>query len=159
MTRANTIIKKKYLLLKLPENWQKLEAVYDHVDDVDLFAGGFLENQGSGCGSGSGFEQCGILGPVFRCIIGDTFSRLKFGDRYFYELGLDNHRFSLTELDEIRKTSFSRILCDNSPVSEIQPNAFLTPDMDSPQRNVVSCDDIPNMDISNFGGIFGNYHN
>ena len=98
------------------------------MDDVDLFAGGFLENQGSGCGPGlSGYEECGILGPVFRCIIGDTFSRLKFGDRYFYDLGLDDvHRFSLIELDEIRKSSFSRILCDNSPVSDIQPNAFLT---------------------------------
>ena len=124
-----------------------------------MFAGGFLENQGSGCGeSFSGYEQCGILGPTFRCIIGDTFSRLKFGDRYFYDLGLDHiHRFSLTELDEIRKSSFSRILCDNSPISEIQPNAFLTPDdMDISQRRIVSCDDIPQMDLSLFGGILGN---
>ena len=131
---------------------------YDHVDDVDLFAGGFMEMEGSGCGDGlSGFEQCGILGPVFRCIIGDTFSGLKFGDRYFYDLGLDEvHRFRLEELDEIRKSTFSKILCDNSPnIADIQPNAFLTPESnsDSPQRRVVSCDDIPSMDLSLFEGI------
>ena len=122
----------------------KLSKVYNHVDDVDLFSGGFMENQGSGCGEGfSGHEQCGILGPTFRCVVGDTFMGLKFGDRYFYDLGEDNvHKFSLTELDEIRKSSFSRILCDNSPVSDIQPNAFLSPHdhMDSSQRKIVSCD-------------------
>ena len=136
---------------------------YDHVDDVDLFVGGIMEMEGSGCGDGlSGFEQCGILGPVFRCIIGDTFRGLKFGDRYFYDLGLDEvHRFRLEELDEIRKSTFSRILCDNSPISEIQPNAFLTPDSntDSSQRRVVSCDDIPSMDLELFKPISGNDYN
>ena len=103
------------------------------------------------------YEQCGILGPVFREIIGETFSRLKFGDRYFYELGreVDRHRFSLTELDEIRKVSFARILCDNSPVTRIQPNAFLTPSNVAQNRRVVDCSNIPSMDLSLFEGISG----
>jgi peroxidase len=145
------------------ENWKKLQKAYDDVDDVDLFAGGFMETEGEVCEDGkSGFEQCGILGPTFRCIIGDTFKGLKYGDRYFYDLGLDQvHRFSLDELDEIRKSTFSRILCDNSPISEIQPNAFLTPDshLDSSQRRVVSCDDIPSMDLELFKPISGNDYN
>ena len=33
----------------IPENWRKLEAIYDDIDDVDLFAGGFMETQGAGC--------------------------------------------------------------------------------------------------------------
>ena len=90
--------------------------LYDHVDDVDLFVGGCMESQGSGCGKGlSGHEECGILGPTFRCIIEDTFAGLRFGDRYFYDLGEDvNHRFSIDELEEVRKSSFSRLLTGRS---------------------------------------------
>ncbi len=43
------------------------------------------------------------------------FARLKLGDRFFYDLGLDpNTRFSEQQLREIRKTSMARILCDNT---------------------------------------------
>ena len=41
------------------------------MDDIDLFVGGFLEPK---------FDDA-LVGPVFRCIIGDTFARLKYGDR------------------------------------------------------------------------------
>ena len=55
---------------------EKLRKAYSHVDDIDLFVGGFLEQR----------EQRdhldAILGPVFRCIVADTFEKLKFGDRY-----------------------------------------------------------------------------
>ena len=30
------------------------------------------------------------MGPVFKCIIGDTFARLKLGDRFFYDLSNAN---------------------------------------------------------------------
>ena len=138
-------------------NWRKLEKAYEHVDDVDLFAGGLLETKGAGCVGG--FEKCGILGPVFRTIVGETFEKLKFGDRYFYDLGEDKHKFTLPELDEIRKSSFSRILCDNTPITSIQPNAFLTahPTLNFPQRQVVPCENIPSMDLSLFKGLVGKF--
>ena len=41
------------------------------MDDIDLFVGGFLEQR----------DTEAVLGPIFRCIVGDTFERLKFGDR------------------------------------------------------------------------------
>ena len=50
-----------FLFLKI----EKLSKLYSHVDDVDLFVGGFLEVP----------EGDSILGPTFRCIIGDTFAR------------------------------------------------------------------------------------
>ena len=51
---------------------KKLSEIYLDVDDVDLFVGGFLEAP----------DGDSILGPTFRCIIGDTFARLvpKFRD-------------------------------------------------------------------------------
>jgi len=136
----------------LAENWKKLEDEYDHVDDVDLFAGGFMEQSGGECG-GSGFTQCGILGPVFRCIVGDTFARLRYGDRYFYDLGGDDHKFSLPELEEIRKASFAKVLCDNTPVTRIHPEAFKTPSNKIQQRRVTSCRSIPGMDLSKIRGL------
>ena len=137
----------------LSDNWKALENAYDHVDDVDLFAGGFMEQSGGEC-AGSGFTQCGILGPVFRCIVGDTFVRLRYGDRYFYDLDQDKHKFTLNELREIRKTSFAKILCDNTPdIDRMHPEAFKTRSRRIPQRKPVSCSAIPGMDLSKFKGI------
>ena len=40
------------------------------------------------------------IGPTFKCIIADTFARLKIGDRFFYDLGLNNSntKFSPVQL-------------------------------------------------------------
>ena len=89
------------------------------MDDIDLYLGGFLEAA----------HEDSILGPVFKCIIGDQFARLKKGDKFFHDLGVDQRRaFTLTQLDEIRKTSMARIICDNTDdIDRIQPLAFKMP--------------------------------
>ena len=46
---------------------EKLIELYGDVDDVDLFVGGFLErNYG---------DSPLHVGPIFKCIIADTFAR------------------------------------------------------------------------------------
>jgi len=101
------------------EQVAQLESVYKHVDDIDLYVGGFLEAA----------HGDSILGPVFKCIIGDQFARLKKGDRFFYDLGNNgNIGFSQTQLNEVRKTSMARIICDNTDeIDSIQPLAFKLP--------------------------------
>ena len=42
-----------------------ISRVYKSVDDIDLYLGGFLEAA----------HGDSILGPVFKCIIGDQFAR------------------------------------------------------------------------------------
>lgn len=54
---------------------ERLAALYSNVDEVDLFVGGIAEKATSGA----------LLGPTFVCLIGDQFSRLRRGDRFFYE--------------------------------------------------------------------------
>ena len=44
-----------------PKIVRKLEVLYDHVDDVDLFIGGVTESPVTEA----------LLGPTFRCIVGD----------------------------------------------------------------------------------------
>ena len=99
-------------------------------------------------------KKSGILGPVFRCILADTFKRLKFGDRFFYDnYGTEATRFMELQLKEIRKSSMARILCDNTGpmVSEMQPEAFMQ--SDQADNQLVSCLDtnvIPMVDLNAF---------
>ena len=59
------------------------------------------------------------------------FARLKKGDRFFYDLRGQPGSFSLEQLDQIRRVTFSRLVCDNGDdIREIQPLAFLLPDKD-----------------------------
>lgn len=56
------------------EYWKKLQKVYESVYDIDLYVGAIAETGVRG----------GSVGPTFACLIGDQFSRLKRGDRFFY---------------------------------------------------------------------------
>jgi len=127
-----------------PTDIESLRSTYRGIGDIDLFVGGSLEQP----------HEDSLVGPVFKCIIGDQFARLKKGDRYFYDLGLDTQvRMTESELKAIRRSSMARILCDNSQVDEVQPFAFRMPDNDG--NAMRSCDDlgsIPMVDISTFGG-------
>ena len=50
---------------------ERLKLLYTHVDDIDLFVGGISEIS----------EVESLLGPTFRCLVGDQFARLQRGDR------------------------------------------------------------------------------
>ena len=107
---------------------QRLRQVYRSVDDIDLFVGGLAERPRRGT----------LLGPTFLCIIGDQFARLKKGDRYFYDLGGQAGSFSEGQLQEIRRASWARIMCDNGEtVRNVQPLAFWLPN--SQRNQLVDC--------------------
>jgi len=127
-----------------PRHIETLKRVYKSVDDVDLYLGGFLEAR----------HEDSILGPVFKCIIGDQFARLKKGDKFFYDLGVDSTRaFTLQQLEQIRQTSMARIICDNTDeVDRIQPLAFKMPTSRSNAVRLCSEGSIPRVDMRVFNG-------
>ena len=70
---VSVLVDKNSYLFKclFTEHITKLKTTYDHVDDIDLFVGGFLEPR----------IDDAVIGATFRCIIADVFGRLKYGDR------------------------------------------------------------------------------
>ena len=127
---------------------ENLKKVYKHVDDVDLFVGGFLEIP----------SEDAFIGHTFKVLIVDTFLRLKYGDRFFYDLGSQHNtftsttQFSVNQLQEIRKVTMARVLCDNTEdISEMQPQVFKI--MGPHKNKMTSCRDttsIPEMDLKLF---------
>merc|ERR1712154_121046 len=108
---------------------QELQRLYSSVDDVDLFVGIFSERPNNDA----------MVGPTALCIIGDQFARLKKGDRYFYDLEGFPGSFTADQLQQIRKASMARILCDNSGVDQMQPLSFFVP---SRFNQVLSCNNV-----------------
>ena len=109
--------------------------LYAHVDDIDLFIAGNYEKK----------LRDAMVGPVFACIIGEQFRRLKMGDRYWFENGNQAGAFTPSQLSEIKRTSLARIICDNSDqIERTQPLAFLRAASWNPK---VSCEQIPWADL------------
>ncbi|RCN31602.1 heme peroxidase, partial [Ancylostoma caninum] len=83
-----------------------LSRNYNTTDDVDFYVGSMLEDPVLG----------GLVGTTLSCVIGEQFKRLRDGDRFYYE----NHGvFTPSQLAEIRKSSLSRVICDNGDHFEL----------------------------------------
>uniref|UniRef100_A0A0K0F465 peroxidase n=1 Tax=Strongyloides venezuelensis TaxID=75913 RepID=A0A0K0F465_STRVS len=112
-----------------PFTRSKLQKIYGSVDTIDLFVGAILEDP----------VLHGLIGPTITCIIGPQFKRSRDGDRFYYE---NPGIFTPQQLKEIRKSSFSRILCDNGDnINLVTKEAFRV-------SNLTPCTQIPKMDLS-----------
>lgn len=89
-----------------------------NVSDIDLFTGALSEISMLGS----------VVGPTFSCLLAHQFHSIRSGDRHWYENDFPPSSFSLKQLNEIRKVSLSRLICDNSKIQNIQPKAFLKSD-------------------------------
>jgi hypothetical protein len=77
----------------------------------------------------------------------NQFYILKHGDRFWYENGQDKHtRFSVEQLNEIKKTKFARIYCDALGLEKIQRNPFNM--MNNYTNPFVSCSSFYSIDLS-----------
>ncbi|XP_073997956.1 peroxidase-like isoform X2 [Rhodnius prolixus] len=120
-----------------PSTIRILSTLYNSVEDIDLYAGGVGERPKPGA----------ALGPTFVCLVGDQFARLRRADRFFYEEANHPSTFSERQLQEIRRTSLARVLCDNSDdIALMQPLAFIQPSFLN-QRVACRSQSIPSMDL------------
>ena len=90
----------------------ELAALYgDTPDGLDPFIGAILETPLDGA----------IVGALNASIIGDQFTRLRDGDRYWYE-----SIFQGDILDWINNRSLADIILDNTGIDWMQDNVFMT---------------------------------
>ncbi|XP_054156555.1 peroxidase-like isoform X2 [Oppia nitens] len=125
---------------------QTFSKLYKTVDDIDLFIAGNHEKR----------LPDAVVGPTFACILAEQHRRNKLGDRFWYENGDMAHSFSEEQLREIRKTSLSRLICDNGiKIKDMQPLGFLQP-YDWNVR--ISCDKLAKVDLNFWKGekVFSN---
>jgi len=132
-------------------SWQDLQGImpnktvaaysrlYETPEDLDLWSAGVTETPLPGA----------LVGPTFSCIIGRQFHNLRFGDRFFYENGGWPSSFTLEQLEQIRRFSLARLLCDNTDqIETIQVHPLVLPDPKLNPRVPCKGGSIPRMDLS-----------
>jgi len=92
-----------------PDVVAALQATYDSVDDIDLWVGGLAEDHVPGAS----------MGELFRTILADQFTRLRDGDRFWYE-----NLFTGRQLHAIEQTTLSEIITRNTEIDSLQENVF-----------------------------------
>ena len=126
------------------EQIARFKLVYKNVKDGDIFPLSISEVPMNGS----------VLGSVNTHIILKQFGKFRSGDRFWYER--DDHLtgFTLQQLDEIRKVTLARVMCDNlDGATRIQPWVFKT--LESGQ-SVVDCADLDYVDLKEFSQ--GNFY-
>lgn len=89
---------------------QKLENVYGSVDSIDLWVGGLAEDHVAGSS----------LGATFHAILTNQFTRLRDGDRFWYQ-----NIFSGEKLEAFESVTLSDVIERNTTVEGLPDNVFL----------------------------------
>ncbi|XP_007894576.2 eosinophil peroxidase [Callorhinchus milii] len=111
---------------------KKLLSLYGTPENIDVWLGGISES----------FVQGGRVGPLFACIIGKQFKKLRDGDRFWWE---NENVFTEPQKLALTSVSLSRIVCDNSNIKTLPPDAFNY----APNRQGhVTCDQLKRVDLS-----------
>lgn len=98
-------------------------------EGIDLWVGGLAEERLEGA----------QLGPTFACILGISFSRVRDGDRFWFEA---DSEFSDMQRRAVKRASLGRVVCDNSDhIRRVTRNVFLSGQVRVP------CEDIPEIDL------------
>jgi len=89
---------------------QQLRTLYGSVDNIDLWVGGLAEMHAPGAS----------VGPLFQRILTDQFTRLRDGDRGWFE-----RSFAGNDLGQIRGTHLSDVIKRNTSLTNLQSNVFV----------------------------------
>ncbi|MCK5916970.1 MAG: hypothetical protein KAG34_01000, partial [Cocleimonas sp.] len=91
---------------------KKLASIYKSPDDMDLWVAGLAEKS----------QGDSLVGSSFTSILSDQFSRLRDGDRFWYE-----NQFSSKDIGTLNNTKLSDIIQRNTSIENIQQNVFVAP--------------------------------
>ncbi|XP_069800888.1 myeloperoxidase-like [Dendropsophus ebraccatus] len=82
------------------------------------------------------------VGELLACLIGNQFRRTRDGDRFYYE---QSSQFSVPQRNALNRVTMSRIICDNTRITEVPRNVFVA---NTYPRDFVKCSQIPALDLS-----------
>ena len=108
-----------------PDVQARLESVYDHVDEVDIWVGALAEDHLPGSSTGE----------LIRTVLVDQFERIRAGDRFWYQRSLSG-----ADLHRVENTTLADVIERNSGVSNLQRNVFYSADPQQPADDVVAFD-------------------
>ncbi|NXU54274.1 PERT peroxidase, partial [Turnix velox] len=110
---------------------EKIMGLYHNPSNIDVWLGGLVED----------FLPDARTGPLFACIIGKQMKALRDGDRFWWE---NDNVFTEAQKHELKKHSLSRVICDNTGISEVPTDAFKLAEF---PRDFQHCDNIPGMNL------------
>lgn len=93
-----------------PEVQAKLKSLYGTVNNIDLWVGVLAEDHAPGAS----------VGPTLRAIVLDQFTRLRDGDRFWYQKAFAG----TPQLQDLERATLADVIRRNSVVTNLQPNAF-----------------------------------
>ena len=89
---------------------RRLRSIYDSPNDVDAWVGGLAEDH----------VRDGLVGPTWRAVLADQFTRLRDGDRFWYEEYLHDWM-----VDLVNRQTLATIIRRNTEIGqELQNNPF-----------------------------------
>ncbi|XP_076355981.1 salivary peroxidase/catechol oxidase-like [Tachypleus tridentatus] len=122
----------------------RYSQIYKSVDDIDLWSAGISEYP----------LPNAVVGPTFACLIGEQFSSIRRGDRFWYENSGWPSSFSAEQLQEIKKVMLCRVMCDNADEMEtVQMNAMLISHQTENPRAECHGTAIPRMDLTKWADV------
>ncbi|XP_062380187.1 eosinophil peroxidase-like [Sardina pilchardus] len=114
---------------------QELMDLYGTADNIDVWLGGVAEP----------FVDGGRVGPLFACIIARQFQKIRRGDSLWWE---NDGVFTEAQRASLRTASLSRVICDNTGITDVPENPFEYRPRGS---GYTRCEDIPAFDLRPWG--------
>lgn len=88
----------------------QLATLYGDVNNIDVFVGGLAEDPVTGS----------MLGELFHTVVADQFTRLRDGDRFYYENVL-----SVEQIEEVSHTTLGEIIQRNTDIAFMQHEVMI----------------------------------
>ncbi|XP_048387275.1 thyroid peroxidase [Stegostoma tigrinum] len=110
---------------------EKIMDLYGHPNNIDIWLGGLAED----------FLPGARIGPLFACLIGKQMKTLREGDRFWWE---NPGVFTSAQRYELAQHSLSRVICDNTAITEVPLDAFR---FGKYPQGFVQCDQVPGLNL------------
>ncbi|KAG8590071.1 hypothetical protein GDO81_006622 [Engystomops pustulosus] len=111
---------------------EKFMSLYGTPQNIDIWMGAVAEPLLSNA----------RVGELLACLIGNQFRRSRDGDRFYYE---KSSEFTAAQRNAINRVTMSRIICDNTRITQVPQNVFVA---NTFPRDFVNCTQIRPFDLS-----------